>query len=208
MLVNIAVFLYASQNLDYFVDKYGFSSDSFIRGNYINIITAMFMHKSILHIALNMTLLFFIAKQVENEIGWLVLPIYFLSGLIANIGVLLLPFIGQSATVVGASAAISGLIGYGAFKLSGDWVKSPLSFIPLPLPFIASGAMYFVINFAGVLAFDLPSIGHLVGGFAGAFIGMYGEDEKLKKMLIFIFLIGFITILPFLLENLLHSLNF
>lgn len=208
ILVNIAVFLYASQYLNYFVNTYGFSSDSFSKGNYINVITAMFVHKDILHIGLNMTLLFFIGRQIENEVGLLFLPIYFLSGLTANVGVLFLPLIGKSATVVGASAAISGLIGYGAFKLSGDWVISPLRFIPLPLPFIASGAMYFVMNFAGVLAFDLPSIGHLIGGLVGALVGMYGEEDKFKKILIFALLIGFITILPYLLENLLHSFNF
>ncbi len=201
IVANVIVFLLTFQNTEYYIQIYGFGSDSFTKGDYATIITAMFMHKDILHIALNMSLLLSIGKQIEDEVGGLLmLVVYFAGGIFANLGVLLLPLIGQNATVIGASAAISGLIGYGAFKLSGDWVVAPLKFIPLPMPFIASGAMYFTLNFPGVLIFNLPSLGHLVGGFVGAFIGLSGEEEKLKKIIIFSVLIGFISLLTYLIS--------
>lgn len=206
VLINVGVFIYTFQNLPFFVEAYGFSSDSFAKGNYINIVTAMFMHANVLHIVGNMLLLFFVGKAIEQNINrFIYLLVYFLSGVIANFGVLLLPLIGGGATVVGASAAISGLIGLGAFKLSGKWLLSPIRFIPIPMPFMVAGALYVIMNFYGlfVLKIALSSAGHLIGGFIGALFGLAGEQHKLKKIVIFFLLIVFISLLPYLIRYLL-----
>lgn len=209
ILINVGFFIYTSQNLSYFIQNYGFSSDSFTKGNYVNIVTAMFMHKNLLHLVGNMLVLFFVGKEVEKRINdFLYLVVYFLSGLLANLGILLLPLIGTSATVVGASAAISGVIGYGAFKLSGKWIFSPLRFIPLPMPFMVAGAIYALINFAGVLIFQLSAVGHLVGGIVGAFFGLIGEEHKLRKIVVFFLLIVFISLLPYLIRYIVGLLQF
>ncbi len=205
ILINVVVFIYTFQNLPFFVEAYVFSSDSFAKGDYLNVITAMFMHANILHIVGNMLVLFFVGRAIEQNLGKLTyLLVYFLSGIIANLGVLLLPFIGSSATVVGASAAISGLIGLGAFKLSGKWILSPIRFIPLPMPFIVAGALYALLNFYGLFVLKIPlsSAGHLIGGFIGALFGLAGEEHKLRKLIIFFLLIGFISLLPYLIRYL------
>ena len=199
----MGVFVYTFQNLPHFIETYGFSSDSFAKGDYLNAITAMFMHANILHIVGNMLVLFFVGRSIEQNLGKLTyLLVYFLSGIIANLGVLLLPFIGSSATVVGASAAISGLIGLGAFKLSGKWILSPIRFIPLPMPFIVAGALYALLNFYGLFILNKPfaSAGHLIGGFIGALFGLAGEQHKFKKIIIFLFLMIFISLLPYLIR--------
>ena len=171
VLINIAVFVYTFQNLPYFIENYGFSSDSFNQGKYLNPITAMFMHASIPHIVGNMLVLFFVGSVIEKNISRVVyLIVYFASGMIANLGILFLPLIGITATGVGASAAISGLIGLGAFKLSGKWILSPIRFIPIPMPFMVAGALYMLMNFYGLFVLDIPlsAAGHLIGGFIGA----------------------------------------
>ncbi|MEM5797660.1 MAG: rhomboid family intramembrane serine protease [Candidatus Aenigmatarchaeota archaeon] len=201
ILINVGVFIYTFQNLPYFIENYGFSSNSFEKGNYLNVVTAMFMHKNLLHLVGNMVVLFFVGKEVEKRVNALVyLFVYFLSGLIANLGVVLLPLVGINATVIGASAAISGIIGYGAFKFSGKWILSPIRFIPIPMPFILVGAIYAFINFAGVLIFQLSAMGHLIGGVVGAFFGLVGEQHKFRKITIFFLLIAFISLLPYLIR--------
>lgn len=203
ILVNVGVFVYTFQNLPYFIETYGFSSNSFAKGNYISLITAMFVHANIPHIVGNMLVLFFVGRTLEKYISvFLYLLVYFLSGLIANLGVLLLPLIGTSATVVGASAAISGLIGLGAFKLSGKWMLSPIRFIPIPMPFMVAGALYALLNFYGLFLLNLPlsSAGHLIGGFVGALFGLAGEQHKLRRIIIFFLLIVLISLLPYLIR--------
>ncbi len=203
ILINVGVFVYTFQNLPYFVEAYGFSPDSFAKGNYVNVITATFMHANILHIVGNMLVLFFVGRAIEQNVSKLTyLSVYFLSGVIANLGILLLHLVGISATAVGASAAISGLIGLGAFKLSGKWILSPIRFIPMPMPFMVAGVLYVLMNFYGlfVLKISLSSTGHLIGGFIGALFGLSGGQHKIRKIVIFFFLIGFISLLPYLIR--------
>lgn len=209
VLINVGVFAYAFLNLPYFIENYGFSSDSFAKGRYLNAVTAMFMHVNILHLVGNMLVLYFVGSAIEKNIGkFIYLWVYFLSGVTANLGVILLPLIGSNVTAVGASAAISGLIGLGAFKLSGKWILSPIRFIPVPMPFMIAGALYAFINLVGVFVIgeniNIAYGGHLIGGFVGALFGLSGEQHKLRKIVIFLLLIGFISSLPYLIRYLIQ----
>jgi membrane associated rhomboid family serine protease len=81
------------------------------QGQVWRIFTAMFLHFSILHIALNMLSLFFIGTVVEVFFGkWRYLVIYLGSGILGGIFVY---FMDPSGTVVnaGASGAIFGVFG-------------------------------------------------------------------------------------------------
>ena len=214
ILINVAFFLYASYHGN--IKDYAFTPTSLAEGKYLNIITAMFMHANVLHIVFNMIVLFFVGRVLENYISTpMYLLVYFSSGIIANLGVMLLPFLGVSTFVVGASAAISGLIGYGAFKLSGKWVISPIRFIPVPMPFIVAGSLYAYINLAnalaGTLSFSVPwfptvmglsisALGHLIGGMVGCLIALKNEEHKIGKLVFFFFLIAFISFIPYLIS--------
>ena len=71
--------------------------------------TAMFLHASLIHVALNMLMLYWIGTPMERAIGHLrFLLIYLVSGLCASAAVL--AFAPQSPTV-GASGAIFGILG-------------------------------------------------------------------------------------------------
>ncbi len=81
------------------------------QGQLWRIFTAMFLHFSILHIALNMLSLFFIGTAVEVFFGkWRYLVIYLGSGILGGVFVY---FMDPSGTVVnaGASGAIFGVFG-------------------------------------------------------------------------------------------------
>ncbi len=195
ILLNIAVFIYSLQNLNYFIQTYGFSSDSFAKGNYVNLITAFFLHKNWWHLTVNMVTLFFVGYSLEEYVSKTrYLLVYFLSGALTNLGIILLPYIGiKNIVVVGASAAISGLIGFGAFKISTKWTLSPIRFIPVPMPFMLSAALFAFMNIANISS--IPSIGHITGGIIGGVFGLKGEKRKLLKIFTLIMLISIIALI-------------
>ena len=78
-------------------------------GDWWRLVTAMFLHGFLLHIALNMLSLWFVGRAVELYLGpTRFLLLYFVSGLAGSAGALV-----QSPTtpVVGASGAIFGVLG-------------------------------------------------------------------------------------------------
>jgi membrane associated rhomboid family serine protease len=72
---------------------------------------SMFVHADILHLVGNMLVLYFIGVSLEERIGTRrTMAIYLLTGLLATIGYALLRW-GQDFALVGASGAVSGLMG-------------------------------------------------------------------------------------------------
>lgn len=81
------------------------------------VITAMFLHEGIIHIAVNMLSLYFVGVITEQIFGrWRFLTIYLASGIVA--GVAQAFFLGTQGTALGASGAIFGIFGaFGVFFL-------------------------------------------------------------------------------------------
>lgn len=123
--INIVVYLIevlVSHGLDINVDTLvlmGGQNTTLIQqtGEYWRIFTAMFIHVSFLHVALNMLSLFFIGRVVEMVYGsWRYLTIYFVSGIVGGI----VTFFLQNPDTIsaGASGAIFGVFGaLGAFYI-------------------------------------------------------------------------------------------
>ena len=79
-------------------------------GDWWRLVTAMFLHGSMLHLAFNMLALFWLGTIVEQALGTpRFLLVYFVSGLAGSAGALW--FSSAFAVTVGASGAIFGLIG-------------------------------------------------------------------------------------------------
>jgi membrane associated rhomboid family serine protease len=130
-------------------------------GEYWRLITSAFLHGSILHLGLNMLMLYWIGGPIEEAIGRArFLILYLVSGLAGAAGALLLT--DANALTVGASGAIFGLLGAAVvFERQGTHVLggSALSIIVLNL----------------VLTFAVPNIsigGHLGGLIGGALGGL------------------------------------
>jgi membrane associated rhomboid family serine protease len=78
-------------------------------GDWWRLITAAFLHASMIHIGFNMLALWWVGGPLEEAIGpWRYLAIYFISGLCGSAGALLVT---PNAFTVGASGAIFGLFG-------------------------------------------------------------------------------------------------
>ena len=124
-------------------------------GDWYRLVTAMFLHASLLHLAFNMLALYWLGTVVEQALGSSrFLLLYFVSGIAGSAGALLLS--NPSQPTVGASGAIYGIMGallVLEYMATGSFAGQALGLI--------------VLNLA--LTFAIPNIS--VGGHLGGLIG-------------------------------------
>ena len=126
-------------------------------GGWWRLITAAFLHASLIHIGLNMYVLWIIGAPVEEYLGRArFLALYFVAGLAGSAGALLIT---PLALTVGASGAIFGILGA---LLIIEWQTTGR---------LAGNAMtWIVINLALSFAISNISIGGHVGGLIGGIL--------------------------------------
>jgi len=124
-------------------------------GEWWRLVSAMFLHGSVLHLAFNMFALYWLGSVVEDALGTLrFVLVYFAAGLAGSAGALLLS--SAFAITVGASGAIYGILG-----------------ALLVLEYLATGSFagqamgLIVLNLA--LTFAIPNIS--IGGHLGGLVG-------------------------------------
>ena len=112
--VNILVFVLfelTNPNLDEFLTRWGTIPAQIVAGKgLVTLITSMFLHANLLHIAGNMLFLWIFGDNVEDAFGHvLYLIFYFICGIVASLAqVLVSP--GSTVPGVGASGAIAGVL--------------------------------------------------------------------------------------------------
>ena len=124
------------------------------QGDWWRLITAAFLHASLLHIAFNMYFLWFVGSAVEQALGrGRFLLVYFVSALAGSAGALVHT---PTTPVVGASGALFGILGAAlVFERQRNYVLG------------GSAAALIVINL--ILGFTLRNIS--IGGHIGGLIG-------------------------------------
>ena len=127
------------------------------QGDWWRLITAAFLHASVIHIGLNMYVLWIIGAPVEEYLGRArFLALYFVSGLAGSAGALVLT---PLSPTVGASGAIFGILGA---LLIIEWQTTGR---------LAGNAMtWIVINLALSFVISNISIGGHVGGLIGGIL--------------------------------------
>ena len=124
-------------------------------GDWYRLVTAMFLHASLLHLAFNMLALYWLGTVVEQALGSSrFLLLYFVSGIAGSAGALLLS--NPNQPTVGASGAIYGIMGallVLEYMATGTFAGQALGLI--------------VLNLA--LTFAIPNIS--VGGHLGGLVG-------------------------------------
>jgi membrane associated rhomboid family serine protease len=132
-------------------------------GEWWRLVTSMFLHGSLLHLAFNMFALYWLGTVVEEAIGTArFLLVYMVSGLGGSAGALLISFSGGSlhmtplvAVTVGASGAIFGIMGallVLEYMTTGSFAGQALGLILINL----------------VITFSIPNIS--VGGHVGGLV--------------------------------------
>ncbi len=108
-------------------------------------LTAIFVHADLVHLLLNMMVLFFFGVAVEDEVGKGRMLALFFAGAFAGYAFSAVAYPPDTLSV-GASAGIFALVGMGMLVRPLDWSISP-SMVPMPL--ILMGLIYAVYNAAG-----------------------------------------------------------
>jgi rhomboid protease GluP len=182
ILLGLTTFIYllqfAGQNLlnADLVTMLGIKDDTLIRaGQLWRLITPVFLHASILHIAFNMYALFIFGRGIEARYGHgRFLLLYFLSGFAGNV----MSFLLTVNPSLGASTAIFGLIAAeGVFiiqnrQLLGKRVNQSL------MNLLYMAGVNLLIGFTTTGVDNWGHIGGLLGGFLFAWFG--GPHWKLE----------------------------
>jgi rhomboid protease GluP len=153
----------SSQTLFLFGGKYG---PAIAQGQWWRLVTAGFLHGGILHILMNMWVLFDLGAQVEEVCGTSrMLVIYLFSNIT---GFYVSTYFSFSTLSIGASAAIFGLIG----GMIGVGLRDRTSYGQAIRRFFMRWAIYgLVMSIIPGLGVDLGAhVGGLIGGFLIGFI--------------------------------------
>jgi membrane associated rhomboid family serine protease len=137
--------------------KWALFGPAVAQGDWWRLITAAFLHASVIHIGLNMYVLWIIGSPVEQYLGRArFLALYFVSGLAGSAGALVVT---PLAVTVGASGAIFGILGA---LLIIEWQTTGR---------LAGNAMtWIVINLALSFVISNVSIGGHIGGLIGGIL--------------------------------------
>ncbi len=124
-------------------------------GEWYRMVTAMFLHGSVIHLGMNMLMLYWIGSPLEEAVGRLrFLLIYFVSGLCGSAGALALTE--PNSITVGASGAIFGMLGA---ALVYERQRT----------FVLGGSAMGIILINLILTFAVPNIS--IGGHIGGLVG-------------------------------------
>lgn len=172
VFVCIGVFLYcdliASQpvldKLYHFAALYG---PAVVRdGEYYRLLSYMFLHMGLNHLANNMILIYFLGEELERFFGnWRFFFLYFLSGIVAGIVSIVYNILnGNSVSSVGASGAGFGLIGATICLLLADKRQRGTAFVKRVILFAA------ISLYAGFSEQGIDNAAHVGGLLAGAVV--------------------------------------
>jgi membrane associated rhomboid family serine protease len=185
IMVNILVFLQSLTNPESYnqlIETYGLVPVQIMGGkNLLSLITSMFLHADILHLALNMLFLLISGDAVERELGSSrFLALYLACGVIAG---LFHSYLNSASVIptIGASGAIFGVLAAFAILFPFRWLLQLFGFIPIPLPAILFVFITILTETAYVSSGVVESVAHTahVGGFlAGVFLTLLFVPKK------------------------------
>ena len=173
IILNVGMYLFmiVSGKYNFFANLFCNYGPNIRAGEYYRLISSMFIHGDILHLAFNMYALYIVGKQVENYFGrFKFIFIYFFSGIIGN----LVSMICNPSASIGASGAIFGLLG--TLLYFGYHYRVYLGNVLLR-------QIVPVIVYNLILGFMIPSIDNFahIGGLAGGFLLSSSLGLKYKK---------------------------
>lgn len=170
--VNFVVFLFSQSDPSYYFDTYGLVPGHILHGTgVLSLITYQFIHNGWLHIIVNMWFLLIFGDNIEKKFGHAKYLIFYLvCGIISG-----LAYIFTSAnlttSLVGASGAISGVLGAYMIFFPNNKVKSLFWFI-IPFTFELRAWVFLGVWFLSQFLFIDPGVGYWahIGGFAAGAI--------------------------------------
>jgi membrane associated rhomboid family serine protease len=186
LIINAAVFVlgfladphaaFNPHDIGLLARVFGLERGDVLHGMVWQLVTYMFLHGSLLHIILNMMVLYFLGTDIESALGTKrFVYLYLGCGVLGGIGWLLLSG-GGGSTCVGASGAVFGIVG----AFAGMFPKRRLTVlvyfvIPVTMTALTLAIVFVVISLV-MLFFgggEVAHAAHLAGLAGGYYYGKY-----------------------------------
>ena len=185
--INIFVFLQSLSDPEAYnqlILDYGLIPEQIMSvENPLSLITSMFLHADIIHLAMNMFFLLVSGDAVERKLGSArFLVLYLAFGVIAGLFHTYLTTTPAIPTI-GASGAIFGVLASFAILFPFRWLIKLFGFIPIPMPALMFVFITIISETAYVTSGVVESVAHTahVGGFlAGIFLTLLFVSKKPK----------------------------
>lgn len=176
IVLNAIFFFYTIPNLNYFVDIFGFTGNKLMDGSFFTAITSMFLHGSIWHLIFNMWFLWVFGNNLEARLGKIrFIAFYFLCGIGGAI-IYALAMADPDAAVIGASGAISGVLGGYLVLFPRNKIRTFLFFFVASVPAVLYILAWFLLQLFSVSGINTSVAywGHIGGFVTGlAFVKMF-----------------------------------
>jgi membrane associated rhomboid family serine protease len=149
-----------------------------------------------------MLFLFFLGPSVEKRVGGLKYYfVYFFGGMFGNLATFIPFFYQPGVPGIGASGAISAIVGLGTFLCPGKLVISQFL---IPMPFVVVGAFYFLSNAMSLfIPSDIGYYVHVASMIFGSIFGLIWSKNWIKGIIIFIIILILIIFLPSIIASIL-----
>jgi membrane associated rhomboid family serine protease len=183
IILNTFFFLYSFFNLEYFVNTFGFAPAHLFDGRFFTVFSSMFLHGDVFHLIGNMWFLWVFGSALESRLGVFKFLAFYLVCGIGGAVVYSLAMADPSAVVIGASGAISGVLGGYLVLFPKNKIKA---FLPLIFFFtiISVPAVIYIFIWFLYQIFSLSSIETTVAywGHIGGFITGILLIKKFNKL--------------------------
>lgn len=200
--LNIAVYALTSYT-NYFLEisDYWVSAGGFVPSLIVNpsqlyrIFSSMFLHADVFHILFNMLFLYMFGRAIENALGKArYLALYIASGIAASVFHTAFSFLGGFTAYVipaiGASGAISGVLGAYLMLFPGTSLVMGWFFFMFPVFFRMKAAYYLIFWFAIQLVYGYTRLSgstavfaHAGGFIAGiAMLAVVANKERMSQI--------------------------
>jgi membrane associated rhomboid family serine protease len=183
IVINLIVFIWSLFGFENIVQAYGFIPARF---SFLTMFTSMFLHGGIFHLGFNMLFLWIFGDNVEDRFGHVTfLAFYLLSGLIGGIVHFLSgPF--SVIPAIGASGAISGIMGAYLSMFPRARVRALMFYTILRVPAYLLLTFWFAVQLVMGLAFYSPGSGGVaffahIGGFVFGYLAGRAYNTGLWK---------------------------
>jgi membrane associated rhomboid family serine protease len=158
-----------------------FSEYALFHGGFYTLLTALFVHANLVHLAGNMLFLYIFGNSLEDEVGALrTSEVFFTGGILSFI--LSIPFY-PGADMLGASAAIFAVMAAVLLVRRPGYSIQFISLGPLAL-------LYFIFNIESVgSGGNVAYISHVIGFVIGLFFGARWNVEWKKSLVLTLLLL-------------------